>query len=452
MTKEYFIEYLYSRFLLSRSVSIDTRTLEPDDLYFALKGLRYDGHTFLKEALDKGASYAVVSEEASVPKALASSCIRVPDTLKALQDMASFHRSRYKRPLIAITGSNGKTTTCSLVAQALGARYNVHQSIKSHNNHIGVPLTLLHILPQTEIAVLEFGTSSPGEIGRLCELAKPTHGLITHIGASHLAGLGDVAGVAKEKRTLYNYLESHQGQFFLNTQCPALSDLALRAVQQPPNPSQEKGDTHVFTYGGPNDDYPLTYLSSTPTLHYAFPSGLSAEVALTGKHHFLNLAAALAIGRAFEVPEQDLSQALSTWRGPPLRGEWTTCHKRRVFVDCYNANPDSMHAALHTFIDDASARKTKVLILGDMLDLGEASSKAHQALGQFLTKHQNAFEAVWLCGKEMAAAHNTAPHALYFPDKTTLRTHLESHPLASNCTLLLKGSRGMALESVLDWL
>ena len=430
--KENFVEFLYSRFLLSEGVSIDTRIIRRNEMFFALSGARQHGRAFVEDALRKGAKYVVVEEKYAKR---AGQYIGVPNVAQALEALALFHRHRYKRILVGVTGSNGKTTTKTLLAHILSSKYNVHQSPKSFNNTLGVPLTILGILPQTEVAILELGTSSKGEIAAHCALAQPTHGLITHIGASHLEGLGSIEGVWTEKRALFDYLCTHKGTFFCNSAKPYLQQLLEKSWPIP-----------VITFPDAQDHYAIKCLSHRPWLCVELPDGLEVEVKLSGKHHFDNLAAALAIALHLSVPSQAIAKALESYTPPALRGEWRKKGEKHVLMDNYNANPDSMYAAIHTFREEPSP---KVVILGDMLELGKHSRAAHEALAE----HLHTLEALLLlCGSDMAFVAQKLPKAHYFRTKEQLADYLRTYPLPKKCHILLKASRKFELETLFELL
>ena len=424
-------EFLYSRFLLADGVSIDSRTLQPGQMFFALSGSRKDGHTFVEEALKRGASYAVVSEKKYDSY---ERCLCVKNVLKALQSLARFHRSRYKRRLIAITGSNGKTTTRSLTEAVLSSHYIVCASTSSYNNHIGVPLTLLSILPQTEIAILEIGTSSEGEIASLCEIAQPTHGLITQIGKAHLKGLGSEEGVFREKRALFDFLRKNKGIFYRNSLCKRLETLAKDGGTQRSFPREK-------------DNYSLQCVSTYPRLRYRLPSGIEGEVSLFGSYHFTNLSSAVAVALDLHVPEDKIVSSLANWKPVSQRCEWIERSNKYVLLDSYNANPDSMSAAISSFEE---VPKPRVVMLGDMRELGTDSEKEHAAIGQQLAKTN--IDTILLCGEDMKAASEEVPQANYFPNKSLLCSYLQRHPLLTGSYVLIKGSRGMAMEDTLPYI
>ena len=428
--QENFVEFLYSRFLLSEGVSIDTRTLQEGDMFFALQGRHQNGHVFVKDALQRGAKYVVVEDRYTKSH---SRYIGVRSVEKALEALALFHRNRYRRILIGITGSNGKTTTKTLLAHLLSSTYIVHQSPKSFNNKLGVPLTILGILPQTEVAIAELGTSSQGEIAARCALAQPTHGLITHIGASHLEGIGSIEEVWREKRALFEYLCTHKGTFFCNSSKPYLQQL-----------TSQSWPISVLTFPASRDNYSIKYLSSYPWIRIELSNGLQSTVKLSGKHHFDNIAAAVAIALHLSVPLSTVAKRLESYTPSPLRGEWKQKGEKRVLLDSYNANPDSMYAAIDTF---RQIQTSRVLILGDMLELGKYSKQAHEALAD----HLRTIEAqIFLCGTAIACTAQRLPQAHYFDTKEALADYLIAHPLPKKCHVLLKSSRKLALETLLD--
>ena len=426
-------ELLYSRFLLANGVSIDTRTLVPGALFFALEGDTQDGHLFAQEALEKGASYVVTSKP---PPAKDERYLCVPDVLEALQRLASFHRSTYRHPLIGITGSNGKTTTKSLLSCLLSAKYSVHFSQKSYNNHIGVPLTLLGILPQTEVAVIELGSNHPGEIAALCELSRPTHGLITSLGKAHLQGFGEMQGVLEEKKKLFDYLDKTGGTFFLNSRIRSLNMFKMSGGK-------------MLRYPSADDDYTIRHLSdlaSEDGLHFQLSSGEKGTVALFGGYHFDNLAAAIAVAQHLKVPKEAIIAALKDWKPVPQRCEWTRHKNKNLLLDLYNANPDSMAAVLRAFSVYPKARKG--VILGDMLELGASAAREHLAIGKLLNTMP--FDPILLCGIHMKIAADVVKRAQYFPTKAELCAYLRAHPIATDHNLLLKASRSLALETILE--
>ncbi|MFK7952604.1 MAG: UDP-N-acetylmuramoyl-tripeptide--D-alanyl-D-alanine ligase, partial [Ekhidna sp.] len=285
---ESFIEFLYSRFLLSNGVSIDTRTIEKDNLFFAISGPNFNANKFAKDALDKGAAYAVVDDESYKTD---ERIVLADDCLKALQDLALFHRKRFKKPVIGITGSNGKTTTKELINKVLSEKYIVHATAGNYNNHIGVPLTLLHIHPQVEIAIIEMGANHVGEIEQLSSFSLPTHGMITNIGQAHTETFGGVEGVIMGKSELFDFLRKNNGKAFINMNDKVLSNMSKRF-----------SDPVLF----PTED--ISLVDFNPYLEIEV-SGHKCKTQLTGKYNLANISAAIAVGREFGVPEQKIREA-----------------------------------------------------------------------------------------------------------------------------------------------
>ena len=431
------LERLYSRFLLSHGVSIDTRSLVADNLFFALPGTTQDGQAFVQEAFDKGASFAVVSDPSwsKHPK-----CILVKNVTQALQQVAAFHRSKYKRLLIGITGSNGKTTTKELLHAILSKKYVVHATKGNQNNHLGVPLTLLHIIPQAEVVLVELGTSAVGEIDFLCQLARPTHGLITHIGIAHTQYLQGLNGVLQEKYSLVQYLAQHQGTFYLNTEETTL----VKQLQQDQN---HLNHLAVRSFADPKTNYPIKLNSAHPHINYTLPDGTQGESPLFGTHNFMNLTAAIAISLDLGVAPADIVESIAAYTPHNNRSECRTIGAHTLLLDAYNANPDGMQAALVSLL---AYDKPKCVVLGDMLELGTHSPKAHEALGLQLA--QAPLHCIVLVGKAMVAAHAVCPQAQHFETTTQATEYLQRMNLSEKTdpwVWLIKGSRGVAMEQVL---
>ena len=426
---------LYDRFLASTAVSTDSRQPQPGTLFFALNGPSFRGSDFAPQALAKGARFAVVDDPALVEQQ-PERYTYAPDPLAALQALARHHRRQLDLPVLAITGSNGKTTTKELVNAVLSRRYRVQCTQGNLNNHIGVPLTLLSIRPQEhELAIVEMGANHQGEIDLLCTLAAPTHGLITNIGKAHLEGFGGEEGVAKGKGELLHYLALHQGTAFVNT---TDARIAERAAAVP---------TRV-TYPGPADTYPAALLAAAPAPALRLFDGTVVEAQITGAYNFPNLAAAAAVGAYFAVPTADIAAALAAYAPANNRSQLVrTAADNLVVLDAYNANPSSMAAALTSFAARPGAPADKVVILGDMFELGADSETEHRALGTLLTSLP--LGTVLLCGGAMqhAAAVDSAFH--YCPTKAGAAAWLRAHPLRQQ-QILIKGSRGMGLETLLE--
>lgn len=414
-----FIEFLYSRFLLSNGVSIDTRTIEKDNLFFAISGPNFNANEFAEEALKKGASYAVVDDASYVTD---DRIILTENCLAALQELALFHRLRFKRPVIAITGSNGKTTTKELLTRVLAEKYIVHATKGNYNNHIGVPLTLLDIHPQVEIAIIEMGANHVGEIASYCEIARPSHGFITNIGRAHTETFGGIEGVIRGKSELFDYLRKSNGQVFINKLDSVLSNM-LKRFESP----------IVF----PSDNFKLT--SSTPKLTISM-DGKQKETKMIGRYNFVNMAAAAVVGQYFEVPADNILHALATYEPDNSRSQIIQKGSTTIILDAYNANPDSMKVALENL---AEQKNSTFAILGDMNEL-ENSDLQHQELldhgkrlgiGQIIT-----------IGDKIGKVADPNHH---YKSKEELMNALEKMDFKES-TVLIKASRSIKLETILN--
>lgn len=419
-----FIEFLYSKFLQSDGVSIDTRTIQPENLFFAIKGPNFEANQYAEKALEKGASFAVVDDEkyANDPRIIVSR-----DSMKALQDLATFHRSRYKRKLLAITGSNGKTTTKELVSRVLSKKYIVHATTGNYNNHLGVPLTLLHIHPQVEIAVIEMGANHVGEIAALCRIANPDFGLITNIGEAHTEGFGGIEGVLRGKSELFDHLRKADGKPFINRNDERLANMAKRF----PDP----------VFFPPAD---LELISSNPYIRIRLGK-LEIGTRLVGQYNFGNIAAAVVVGREFGVTDEAILDAVSTYAPSNQRSQVIEKGPLTIINDCYNANPSSMQAAIENLMQ---MKGRKIAILGDMKEVANNQS-AHQALGRLIQKSE--LDKVYFLGPKMRHAHEEVQGSVWFEDLDELAALLKEERLTEG-TVLIKGSRSMKLETLADQL
>ncbi|MCA8832025.1 UDP-N-acetylmuramoyl-tripeptide--D-alanyl-D-alanine ligase [Hymenobacter pini] len=427
------IAALYTRYQQASAVSTDSRQPQEGTLFFALNGPSFRGRDFAPQALAAGARFAVVDDEALATQDPARYTY-TPDPLATLQELAQYHRRQLIIPVLAITGSNGKTTTKELVHAVLSRRYRVQYTKGNLNNHIGVPLTLLSIRPgEHELAIVEMGANHQGEIDLLCRIAEPTHGLITNIGKAHLEGFGGVEGIIKGKGELFRYLLEVGGTAFVNT-----LDVHL--------PGMAADLPHRITYPGPTDTNPAEILSTDPLVTLRLFDGTVVEAQITGGYNFPNLAAAAAVGAYFEVPAADIAQALAGYAPTNNRSQLVRTAHNEVLLDAYNANPSSMAAALHSFAKrPLGTAQRKVVILGDMFELGEDSQREHAELGRLLA--ELFLDVVVLVGQEMA--HATYSGAHYFRTKPEAATWLQSQALRQQL-ILIKGSRGMGLETLLE--
>jgi UDP-N-acetylmuramoyl-tripeptide--D-alanyl-D-alanine ligase len=425
------IEELYEYFLKSTGVSIDTRTVKEGEIFFALNGPNFNANKFAEKALEAGAILAVVDDAAYVK---GDHYILVNDGLEALQQLANSHRKQLNIPFIGITGSNGKTTTKELMRDVLAKKYNIVATIGNLNNHIGVPLTLLSIAENTEIAIIEMGANHIGEIEALCKIVEPTHGLITNIGEAHLEGFGSIEGVIRGKSELYNFLIQNEGLVFVNSQNEILANMAKRRMSEP-----------VF-YGTEGDFFTATLLTSTPLIEYETDKSDRTCTQLSGGYNFENITAALCVGRFFDVEENSANEAVANYTPDNNRSQLIEQGGIKIILDAYNANPSSMKAALENL---AKLEGSKAVILGDMFELGESSEASHVELGKLTADLR--FDKVIFCGELSKSGKEGNPDALYFITKMELATYLVLNPIVQDY-LLIKGSRGMGLETLLKCL
>ncbi len=425
------LETLYDIFLRSDGVCTDSRTLRRNQVFFALKGPNFNGHQFVKQALENDAALVVIDEAAYK---LDERCFLVENVLLALQDLARHHRRQYKIPFWGITGSNGKTTTKELVALVLQKRYKVHATKGNLNNHIGVPLTLLTMPPNAEVAIIEMGANKQGDIEELCRIAEPTHGLITSIGEAHIEGFGGAEGVLKGKTELYRFLMQRKQTILLNSQEPTLGPLA-----------------HTFgkpiLYGQKGDFFWARFIEAAPYIVYEDERQDVVETSLIGNYNFQNILTALAIGKLFDVDSALANAAVAAYQPDNNRSQILRTEKNMLILDAYNANPTSMSAALKSFANMEGAQKT--VILGDMLELGDITEAKHQALAEEVQKI--GFSRCIFVGPRFKQYAPRAEASTFFENAAEARLYLETHPIAKSL-VLLKGSRGIGLEKLVELL
>lgn len=428
---------LYSIFLDHPVVSTDTRNLPAGCMFFALKGANFDANTFAEQALANGAAYVVVDN----PKyRLNDRCLLVNDVLKALQDLANYHRRQFDIPVIAIGGSNGKTTTKELVSSVLSAHYPCHFTKGNFNNHIGVPLTLLAMPKGTEVAIIEMGTNQPGDITELCRIAQPTHGLLTNIGKEHLEGFGSLAGVKKAEGELFDYLAKNHGCAFVN-----LSEKYLDAMSK--KVPMRVGYYQIAALQPEPGTIEVQMLEEMPRVRVAFLSDDGPRIEITtqlfGSHNFQNVMTAIALGVYFKVPAGKIRESLEAYTPRNNRSQMLQLRGATVLLDAYNANPSSMRPALQSLM--GMPAKRHMAILGDMLELGADSDKEHQDLLKYAAKLK--VDQIVLVGKEFAKTNYTKYQALHFPDNQAAKTWLDAQDI-QDTAILVKGSRGIRLEVV----
>lgn len=427
------LEQLYDIYLKGHTISTDTRQITDGCIFFALKGDNFDGNTYAAEALKKGAAYAVVDNP---DVATDGKYLLVEDVLTALQDLARHHRKTFTFPVIALTGSNGKTTTKELIAKVLSMKYKTYATKGNLNNHIGVPLTLLAIdAAKYEMAVVEMGANHQEEIALLSSIAQPTHGLITNIGKAHLEGFGGVKGIVKGKGELLDYLSKKKGTVFVNVENEAVMEMV----------SKRRAFGEIVFYCTESSPVNPKLIQESPVVTFEGNKGKIVTTHIPGQYNFDNMCAAIAVGNHFGVTDDDAYEAVANYQPDNNRSQIVKRGTNTVIMDAYNANPSSMAAAITNFANMEA--RHKMVILGDMFELGDASEEEHLALGKLVADAK--FDLVILTGKHMQAALPALPKAYYFPDKFSLHNWVMDNP-QHETLILIKGSRGMALESVLS--
>ncbi|MEO6732646.1 MAG: UDP-N-acetylmuramoyl-tripeptide--D-alanyl-D-alanine ligase [Ferruginibacter sp.] len=423
------IQELYLIFLQHPSIQTDTRKLKPGDLFFALKGPNFNGNQFAKQALDAGAAYAIIDEQLSFTD---SRLISTTDSLQLLQDLAKYHRAQFKIPFIAITGSNGKTTTKELVNEVLAGAYKTYTTQGNLNNHIGVPLTILSVKEDAEIAVIEMGANHQKEIEGYCQYTKPTHGIITNCGKAHLEGFGGIEGVKKGKGELFDYLRSNGGTAFIMNDYDYLKEMS-------------KGIASIKTYGTVDAGITGVANKTSEFLEVEMTGGTAIKkikTHLAGDYNLSNVLVAVAVGKYFNVPEETIKNTLENYIPSNSRSQLIVKGSNKIILDAYNANPTSMKAAIENFSNMEGT--DKVLLLGGMMELGEESIAEHAGIVSLID--QNKWNAVVLVGGDFdKVKHNY----IFFPDSTEAKAWLVQQHF-ENTKLLVKGSRSMQMEKVLS--
>lgn len=428
------LSILYELYLKSTGVSTDTRKIGQGNLFFALKGPNFNANEFAPKALEMGASAVVIDDPAYWVEDDERYFI-CEDALTSLQKLANHHRHLLQIPIIGLTGSNGKTTSKELLNAVLKQKFKTVATVGNLNNHIGVPLTLLSIGSDAEIAIVEMGANKPGDIKELCDIAEPTHGFITNIGRAHLEGMGGPEGVLKTKTELFQHLRETKGTVFINSQDPILSNMAKRFEKPVLYPA--KGDFCEVTFQGADPFVKFCTESSDQVF----------QTNLIGSYNFGNIATALTVGKFFGVPMEKAVEAVVNYRPENMRSQLVEKRSNTIILDAYNANPSSMEVAIRTF--GQMTGKKKMIILGDMFELGDHAAAEHRRIGEIVSEYQ--MDKVCFTGKLMVSALEKAPKALYFPDPFSLRNWLEDSKL-EDYLILIKGSRGMKLESLVDFI
>ncbi|WP_299363930.1 UDP-N-acetylmuramoyl-tripeptide--D-alanyl-D-alanine ligase [Winogradskyella sp.] len=422
------IETLYQKFKASSSVSTDTRKINKDDMYFALKGDNFDGNQFVSQAFENGAKYCVVDDDKAV---INTNCFLVDDVLTTLQQLATYHRNAMGIPIISLTGSNGKTTTKELIHAVLSTTYKVRATIGNLNNHIGVPLTLLSFTEDQDFGIVEMGANHQKEIEFLSNIALPDYGVITNFGKAHLEGFGGVEGVIKGKSELYDYLRDAGKTVFINT-------------DDPKQKRQIGNYQRIITFGKDVDnDCVVEFSKADPFVSLTY-NGTDIHSQLIGDYNYGNMAIAVAMGHHFKVSTEHIKKGIENYQPKNNRSEIIKIGTTQIILDAYNANPTSMLAALKNL--KQLQAETKYLFLGDMFELGDETEQEHQAIADFAESHFE--EHIYLIGENFYKIETRHHSTQKFTNFEDLKPMLKSLNL-DDATLLIKGSRGMALERIL---
>lgn len=425
------ISQIHGLFLKCDSISIDTRKIVPNSMFVAVKGENFDANTFAKEALEKGASYVLIDNEDYF---IDSRTILVDDSLIALQELAKFHRQYLKLPIIALTGSNGKTTTKELIQIVLSKKYSIKATVGNLNNHIGVPLTLLSFDGETEIGIVEMGANHQKEIEFLCNLAQPDYGYITNFGKAHLEGFGGAEGVIKGKSEMYEYLFKNNKLAFINLEDPIQVEKSKKLNLYSFGLNKEKADVNIH------------FISANPFVEISF-SNIKVQTHLIGLYNANNANAAITIGKYFNVEDSSIKAALESYIPENNRSQLLSKGTNQIILDAYNANPSSMAVAIENFLQLDSPNK--ILILGDMFELGEESKQEHKAIVDLLLNENGII--CYFIGKEFYDKRRDKKDFYFYDTFESFSKQLQEAEI-ENSYLLIKGSRGMALERTLNFL
>ncbi|MDQ0782584.1 UDP-N-acetylmuramoyl-tripeptide--D-alanyl-D-alanine ligase [Chryseobacterium sp. W4I1] len=420
-------EQFYPLFLKSDKVTIDSRKVGRNDIFFAFSGENFNAAALAEKAVDDGALAVIVEQPEFENKDRNIFC--VPSTLEFLQQLAVHHRNQLGIPVIGLTGSNGKTTTKEIIHAVLAEKFNVQYTSGNLNNHIGVPLTILSIKTEHEMAVVEMGANHQKEIELLCRISQPDFGYITNFGKAHLEGFGGFEGVIKGKSELYDYLKSHHKTIVVNENDPIQTE-------------KTENYTPKITFGKESSDYDFGLFSEEHFVGLNF-KGEKAVSKLTGEYNFTNLCAAASLGLHFGISFDKIKQAIENYTPTNMRSQVVTKEGRTLVLDTYNANPSSMTASLQNF---ATFEGAKTVIIGDMLELGDESEKEHVSILKLA--HELAFDQVITVGKHFK---NVNPSPLSFENTAELIEYLQHNTIQSE-NILLKGSRGIALEKAIEFI
>ena len=447
------MENIYEKFLESTAVSIDSRNCPEGAMFIGIKGANFDGNLFVEKALEQGCKYAITDNpEIGVGN---PNIIHVADSLKTLQDLAAYHRMKFNIPVIAITGTNGKTTSKELISTVLSKEYNTLFTLGNLNNHIGVPLTLLRLNRGHNIAVIEMGANHPKEIEFLCNIARPNFGIITNVGKAHLEGFCSFEGVKKTKGELYEFIRGVEGKIFLHADNPHLCDMVDSGTSTS-SVTEIANALEIIKYGEADENFVSgNIVSCTPYINVDLrlngnasgeKQSYSVATQLIGDYNLSNILSAACIGRYFGVMDEDIVAALREYTPTNNRSQCTRTEKNTLIVDAYNANPTSMDAALRNFSKIETSDK-KVLILGDMKELGEDSEAEHiKVLNQIKSL---SFTECYFVGSEFAKVAPLLGFTQCFSDVDLLAEYFQSNSIA-NTTILIKGSNSTRLTKIVD--
>ena len=419
---------LFSLFYETKGICTDTRNIVSNSLFIALKGKNFNGNLFAKNAIEQGAKFAIVDQKEFSDQ---SRIFYVSNTLKFLQELAKYHRSKFNIPVIGITGSNGKTSTKELIYSVLSKKFKTIATEGNLNNHLGVPFTLLRIKKEHEIAIIEMGANQPGDIGELCEIASPTHGIITNIGKAHLEGFGNLDGVIQTKKALYDFVKKVQGVLFYNMDDTLLQSLLNETTQN-------------ISYGKRNASISGEITELTPFLSISWKSSAYSsggiETNMVGNYNLYNFLAAICIGNYFDIKGIDISDAIAGYKPKNNRSQVLETKKNKLIIDCYNANPTSMLLALESF--RSFQHDKKIAILGDMLELGQDSEQEHQKILDYCTNNEIKLITVGPIFKKLNK--NQACESVEQVSSELISMY--------DSIILLKGSRGIELEKLITFL